>query len=96
MSGGPDILRAIYPVEMRDDGRLHANAGDTWIALVAWDADGQQRAELVHQFGAATLDTASPHYADQAELFATEQWRPALLSREEVEANAVRTYRPGR
>lgn len=96
VSGGPDILRAIYPVEMRDDGRLHANAGDTWIALVAWDPDGQQRAELVHQFGAATLDTASPHYADQAELFATEQWRPALLSREEVEANAVRTYRPGR
>ncbi|MEM9571002.1 MAG: acylase [Pseudomonadota bacterium] len=96
ISGGPDILRAIYPAEMRADGKLYANAGDTWIALVEWAADGTQSAEVIHQFGAATLDQDSPHYADQAPLFANEEWRPALLSREEVEANAVRTYRPGR
>ena len=96
ISGGPDVLRAIYPAEIREDGKLHANAGDTWIALVEWDAEGQQTAELIHQFGAATLDESSPHYADQAPLFATEAWRPALLTREEVEANAARTYRPGR
>ncbi|MEM9841504.1 MAG: acylase, partial [Pseudomonadota bacterium] len=96
ISGGPDILRAIYPAEIREDGRLHADAGDTWMALVEWTADGQQSAALIHQFGAATLDEASPHYADQALLFAGEQWRPALLSRADVEANASRTYRPGR
>ena len=96
VSGGPDILRAIYPAAMRADGKLHANAGDTWIALVEWDEDGNQRAELVHQYGAATLDETSPHYADQAPLFAAEQWRPALISRADVEANAARTYRPGR
>lgn len=96
LSGGPDILRAIYPVAIRDDGRLHANAGDTWIALVDWDADGNQTAEVIHQFGAATLDESSPHYADQAPLFAAEEWRPALLTREDIEANAARTYRPGR
>jgi acyl-homoserine-lactone acylase len=96
LSGGPDILRAIYPVAMREDGRLHANAGDTWIALIDWDADGNQTAEVIHQFGAATLDESSPHYADQAPLFAAEEWRPALLTREEIEANAARTYRPGR
>ncbi|MEL7109337.1 MAG: acylase [Pseudomonadota bacterium] len=96
ISGGPDILRAIYPAEMRSDGQLHANAGDTWIALVEWTADGEQTAELIHQFGAATLDVGSPHYADQAPLFASEDWRPALLTRSDVEANATRTYRPGR
>ena len=96
ISGGPDILRAIYPAAVRPDGKLHANAGDTWIALVEWDANGDQSAEVIHQFGAATLDQTSPHYADQAPLFAAEQWRPALLSRAEVEANAARTYRPGR
>ncbi|MEL7113703.1 MAG: penicillin acylase family protein, partial [Pseudomonadota bacterium] len=96
ISGGPDILRAIYPAELREDGKLHANAGDTWIALVEWDAEGNQAAEVIHQYGAATLDEASPHYADQAPLFAAEDWRPALLTREEIEANAVRTYRPGR
>lgn len=95
ISGGPDILRAIYPAEMRADGKLHANAGDTWIALVEWDSDGNQIAEVIHQYGAATLDESSPHYADQAPLFAAEQWRPALITRVDVEANAGRTYRPG-
>lgn len=96
ISGGPDILRAIYPAALREDGKLHANAGDTWIALVEWDAEGRQSAELIHQYGAATLDESSPHYADQAPLFAKEAWRPALLTRDEVEANASRTYQPGR
>lgn len=96
VSGGPDILRAIYPLAVRPDGKLHANAGDTWIAVVEWDADGHQSAEVVHQYGAATLDESSPHYADQAPLFASEQWRPALLTRADVEANAARTYRPGK
>ena len=96
VSGGPDILRAIYPADMREDGKLYANAGDTWIALVEWTADGAQSADVIHQYGAATLDESSPHYDDQAPLFANEEWRPALLTRAEVEANATRTYRPGR
>ncbi|MEP1144729.1 MAG: penicillin acylase family protein [Henriciella sp.] len=96
ISGGPDILRAIYPSEIGEDGILKANAGDTWIAIVEWDADGNQTAEVIHQFGAATLDESSPHYADQALLFAAEEWRPALIERADIEANASRTYRPGR
>ena len=96
VSGGPDVLRAIYPSEIGEDGILKANAGDTWIAIVEWDAEGNQNADVIHQFGAATLDETSPHYADQAPLFAAEEWRPALLTREDVEANAARTYRPGR
>lgn len=96
ISGGPDILRAIYPSEIGEDGILKANAGDTWIALVEWDAEGNQTADVIHQFGAATLDESSPHYADQAPLFAAEEWRPALIERADIEANASRTYRPGR
>jgi len=96
ISGGPDILRAIYPAEIGDSGVLKANAGDTWIALVEWDADGHQVAQVIHQFGAATMDETSPHYSDQAPLFAAEQWRPALIERADIEVNASRTYRPGR
>ncbi|GAB5456687.1 MAG: acylase [Henriciella sp.] len=96
VSGGPDVLRAIYPSEIGEEGILKANAGDTWIAIVEWAADGTQTADVIHQYGAATLDQTSPHYADQAPLFAAEEWRPALLTREDVEANAQRTYRPGR
>lgn len=96
VSGASDTLRAIYPAEIRDDGKLHATAGDTWIALVEWDKDGKQSASVIHQFGNATLDKSSPHYADQARLFATEKWRTVLFEREEIEAVATRRYRPGR
>lgn len=96
VDGGPDTLRAIYPAEIRDDGTLHASAGDTWIAVVEWDAAGEQTASVIHQFGSATLDETSPHYDDQAVLFAAEEWRPALIERADVEANAERIYRPGK
>jgi penicillin amidase/acyl-homoserine-lactone acylase len=97
LAGGSGSLRSVHPDgALTDKGTLMAGAGDTWIALVEWDKDGQQTADLVHQFGSATLDESSPHYADQAPLFARQEWRPALLTREAIEADAVRTYRPGR
>lgn len=96
ISGAPDTLRAVYPKEIRGDGELHMSAGDTWIALVEWDAGGNQTASVVSPFGSATLDENSPHYADQATLFAEGKWRRALLSRAEVQADTTRTYRPGR
>lgn len=96
LSGGSDTLRAIYPSEMGDDGYLKAAAGDTWIALVEWDESGAITADLVHQFGAATSDSSSPHYADQAPLFAAHKWRKALLTRDEIEASARCIYRPGK
>jgi penicillin amidase/acyl-homoserine-lactone acylase len=94
IDGAPDVLRAIYPAEIRDDGKLHANAGDTWIALVEWAEDGQMSADVVHQYGSATLDESSPHYSDQAEIFVNREWRRALRTRAEIEAHATRTYRP--
>ena len=77
IGGGPDVLRAVYSSshDLNDDGQLVAAAGDTSIMLVEWLADGTQHAEAIIQFGSATLDETSPHYADQAPLFAAEQWR---------------------
>ncbi len=95
VSGGPDILRAIYPLEMGDDGILKAAAGDSWIALVEWDTQGTISADVIHPFGSATQDRASPHHVDQTPLFAAEKWRSALLDRAEIEADATRIYRPG-
>jgi penicillin amidase/acyl-homoserine-lactone acylase len=96
IGGGPDILRAVYPAEMRDDGTLHMTAGDTWIALVEWGPDGDVSAELINNYGSAVLDETSPHFGDQAPLFAAQKWRPALIERADVEAVATRTYRPGK
>lgn len=95
LDGGPDTLRAIYTSTHDEAGELHATVGDTWMALVEWDTNGRQDAWVIHQFGSATLDVSSPHYDDQAPLFADMEWRRALIERAAVEANAERTYRPG-
>ena len=96
IDGGPDVLRAIYAAGDFEAGIAPVTHGDTWIALLEWDKQGRQTADVIHNFGSATLDKSSPHYADQAVMFATKKWRRALTTRAEIEANASRTYRPGK
>jgi penicillin amidase/acyl-homoserine-lactone acylase len=88
LDGGPDVLRAIYAVGMPEGQIPYATHGDTWMALVEWTESGDQTADVLHQYGSATLDESSPHYADQAPLFAAKQWRQALLDWREIEADA--------
>jgi acyl-homoserine lactone acylase PvdQ len=83
LGGGPDTLRAIYALPDAD-GRLRAVAGDGLIIHVAWDGEGVQSAEMIHNFGAAASRPKSRHYADQAPLYAAEQMRPVALTRNEV------------
>ena len=82
IGGGPDTLRAVYAGshDLDGNGRLTAAAGDTSIMLVEWLADGSLDASAIIQYGAATLDEGSPHYADQAPLFVAEQWRTLDLT----------------
>ena len=72
--GGPDTLRAIY-AHKDPDGRRVADNGDGWIMLVEWPQAGAVRSRSVHQYGAATIRRASPHYADQSPLFVREEWK---------------------
>ncbi|MCF8470606.1 MAG: acylase [Parvibaculum sp.] len=94
VDGGPDTLRAIYGTR-QDDGTLSAHAGDTLIMFVTWDAAGRLSSESVHQFGSATLDTSSPHYADQAPLFVGMRTKPVLFTKDELEGHVAESYRPG-
>jgi len=94
VNGGPDLLRAIYSMEESEDGRPFATHGDTWMALVEWSDNGEQKADILHQFGSATLDQSSKHYSDQASLFVEEKWRTAILNKDEVLKNASRIYSP--
>ena len=94
LGGGPDCLRAIY-FEVSDDGRMVGNSGDTHMQFVEWDKDGRMQAEAVHQYGNATGDPRSPHYSDQAQLFADEKTRPVWLTEEEIKQHLQREYRPG-
>lgn len=94
IDGGPDTLRAVYG-QPDKDGRLKAVAGDTYIMFVTWDRDGKLSSESVHQFGAATLDAKSPHYADQVPLFVAMRTKPVLFTEAQLAGNVAQSYRPG-
>jgi acyl-homoserine-lactone acylase len=95
IAGGPDILRAVYGSGLDDDGFLTNVAGDGLYYLVSWDADGELSVQGVHQYGSATLDAQSPHYADQAEDFVNEVLHAPLFDELSLQNNLLRAYRPG-
>lgn len=94
LDGAPDVLRAVYG--RRDpDGRLRATAGDSYLLMVEWDDHGRVSSRSVHNYGAATRSPRSPHYADQAPLFARHALKPVWLDEAEIRAHLEREYRPG-
>ncbi len=94
IDGGPDIYRAVYG-EPQKDGTFTATGGDTLIMFVTWDSDGKLSSRSIHQFGSATLDPASPHYADQTPLFVAMKTKPVLFTEKELEGHVQADYVPG-
>ena len=94
LGGGPDLLHAVTGEQLHD-GRLRGMQGDSYVALVTWDSDGRVHSRSIHQYGSATLDETSPHYADQAPLFVDCQLKPVWLDEAEIRAHLEREYRPG-
>ena len=94
IDGGPDTFRAVYG-EPQKNGRLKAMAGDTFIMFVTWDRSGRLSSESVHQFGSATLDARSPHYADQTPLFVGMKTKPVWFTEEALKGHVEEDYAPG-
>ncbi len=94
IDGAPDIYRAVYGAP-QDDGTLTAVGGDTLIMFVRWDRTGKLSSESIHQFGSATMDRESPHYADQTPLFAAMKTKPVLFTAGELAGHVSRDYTPG-
>ncbi len=94
LDGGPDILRAVYGTPDPASGALVDEAGDSYILFVEWDEAGRPQSWSVHNFGSGTTDAGSPHYADQAPLFAAMREKPLYLERSELERHASRAYSP--
>jgi len=74
LEGGPDLLRAVT-FGAPEAGKLVGVHGDGLIIVVDWAPDGNVRTRTVSQFGAAAERPDSPHYNDQAEIFARYGWR---------------------
>lgn len=93
IDGGPDIYRAVYG-RPDPDGRLRALAGDTYVMFVEWDEAGRLSSRSIHQFGSATLDETSPHYADQTPLFVAMQTKPVWFTEAQLKGHVEKDYRP--
>jgi acyl-homoserine-lactone acylase len=75
-----------------DDGRRVAVGGDGWVLAV--ELSNPPRAYSILAYG-QSRKTDSPHYDDQAALFARGAMKPVAYTRTDVESAAVRRYRPG-
>ena len=91
LGGGPDVLNAIHG--RLEQGRLIGVGGDSFVMLVEFGAEGV-RSSAIHQYGNVNRP-ASPHFDDQAKLFAARRLRPVLRTRAELVGPDVRAYHPG-
>lgn len=75
-----------------EDGRVQVNSGDGWVFAVEFGEI--PRAYTVLAYGQSSLED-SPHFDDQAEMFADGEMKRILWTDEEIAAGAIRRYRPG-
>ncbi len=96
LDGGPDTLRAVYVAgDLAAEKFRYGRAGDTYILIADWAPDGTYTLDTIHQYGVATLDASSPHYADQAQLFAEEKYKRPPMELGDLLKQATRDYRVG-
>lgn len=75
-----------------EDGRRVADRGDAWVLAVEF---GQvPRAYTVLAYG-QTARPGSPHYADQAAMFARGEMKRVAWTEQDIRQATIRRYRPG-
>ena len=96
LNGGPDTVRAVYPGGEPSGGAVPSVGGDTYILYADWAGPRDVKIKTIHQYGAATSRKDSPHYSDQAPIFAAEQWKTPPMELEALLNEATADYRPGK
>lgn len=91
-AGGLGCFRALV-YEPTEDGKQVAVAGDAWVLAIEFT--DPPRAYSVLAYGQSSLPD-SPHHADQAGMFAENRMKAVVFTPEDVEAQLIRRYRPGR
>ena len=92
VSGQDGAVFTFYARPVPGQKRRYGVAGASYISVVEFGPTVRRLA--VHTMGASG-DPQSPHYFDQAPLYARGEFRPAWFTLEEVKAHAERVYKPG-
>jgi acyl-homoserine lactone acylase PvdQ len=94
-TGNGNWLGSIFTVGVESpDGlkRRYAVSGSAYVSVVEFGP--QVRALSVVPYGQSG-DPSSPHYFDQAPLFASGRFKPSWFTMDEIRANLEQSYRPG-
>lgn len=83
---------ASFGVRETDTRRLYGSYGNSFVAVVEFG--DKVRAKAVTA-GGQSGDPASPHFKDQAALYARGELRPVYFYPEDIQAVAEETYKPG-
>lgn len=74
-----------------DDGKQIAAGGDSYVFAVEFTQPPMAYSVLAYS---QSNDPESPHFADQAEIFADSQFKRAWFTEDEIEKHTKREYRP--
>ena len=72
--------------------RMYGTSGNSFVAAVEFGKPLRAKAITV---GGLQSDPESPHFDDQAEMYASGKFRDVLFYRDDIEANLEREYHPG-
>ncbi len=95
VAGAPGPLGVVfnfYTLPQKGQKRRYGVAGHSFVGVVELAELVQARTVL--QFGNSG-DPKSPHWFDQAELYAKGQFKPSWYTRKDFEANSPTSYHPG-
>ncbi len=91
--GGAGSVFTFHTVPTGSTGVRYGVHGNSFVKVIEFGREASGRSVLV--FGQSG-DPESPHFFDQAPLYSRRAFKPAWFTREEVEADAVESYVPGR
>ncbi len=77
----------------QDTDKIYGTRGNSFVAVVEFGDQVKAKTILA---GGQSSDPNSPHFYDQAEMYANQQFKEVAYYREDVEARAEETYVPGK
>jgi acyl-homoserine-lactone acylase len=91
-SGNWGALAAFGMTSKPHTKRIYGERGNSFVAAVEFGPRIRAKSVLA---GGESGDPASPHFSDQAEMYARGEFKDVLFYKEDIEKNLERRYHPG-